>query len=60
MARPAWWVAGEVAAMVGGGNAPQTADEAYKVAGTMAAPLGAVQYSELGFSGRAAAAAGVA
>jgi heat shock protein HtpX len=39
---------------------PQTADEAFKVAGTMAAPLGAVQYNELGFSGRAAAAAGVA
>ena len=60
MARPAWWVAGEVAALVAGGNAPQTAEEAFKVAGTMAPALGSVQFSELGFSGRAVSAAGVA
>jgi len=60
MARPAWWVAGEVAALVAGGNAPQTAEEAFKVAGTMAPALGSFQFSELGFSGRAVSAAGVA
>ena len=60
MARPAWWVAGEAASIVRGGNAPQSADEAYAVAATLAAPLGAVNYAELGYMGRAATPAGVA
>jgi len=60
MARPAWWVAGEVASLVSGGNAPQTADQAYAVAGSLATQFGGVPYGELGFVGRAVAGAGVA
>jgi len=60
MARPAWWVAGEAASLASGGSAPQTADEAFRVAAALAPQLSAVQYGELGFTGRAAAGAGVA
>ncbi|HET7040487.1 MAG TPA: 2Fe-2S iron-sulfur cluster-binding protein [Gemmatimonadales bacterium] len=60
MARPAWWVAGEAAAIARGGNAPQTAEEAYAVAAGLAPQFGAVAYAELGFVGRGATPAGVA
>ncbi len=62
MARPAWWVAGEVASLLGGGDAPQSADAAFKLAAAMAPQFGGVAYAELGFIGRstAAAPAGVA
>ena len=55
MARPAWWVAGEVASLLGGGDAPQSADAAFKLAVAMAPQFGGVAYAELGFIGRATA-----
>jgi predicted molibdopterin-dependent oxidoreductase YjgC len=55
MARPAWWVAGEVASLLGGGDAPQSADAAFKLATAMAPQFGGVGYGELGFVGRATA-----
>ncbi len=60
MARPAWWAAGEAHALLAGGNAPQSVDEAFAVAAKLAAPLGGVTFAELGFIGRKAVAAGVA
>lgn len=60
MARPAWWVAGEAAAIARGGDAPQTNEAAYAVAAGFAPQLGAVGHAELGFTGRAAQPAGVA
>ena len=60
MARPAWWVAGEAASLARGGAAPESAEQAYAVAATLAGRFGAVGYGELGYMGRTATPAGVA
>jgi NADH-quinone oxidoreductase subunit G len=53
MARPAWWIAGEVLAGQGpDADAPSTAGEAFRmIAGTVAAFAG-LGHEDLGFSGR--------
>ncbi len=59
MARPAWWVAGETAALVHGAEAPQSVELAFLAAAAMAPQLGGVRYADLGFVGRVPVAAPV-
>jgi NADH-quinone oxidoreductase subunit G len=61
MARPAWWVAGEVLAGRGpDADAPATADEALSLLGSFNAALADVSWRSLGFSGRVVGPAAVA
>jgi NADH-quinone oxidoreductase subunit G len=64
MARPAWWVAGEVLAGPGPDtDAPSTAEEAFAALGDRWPLLAGIRYADIGFTGRvlpAAAGAGAA
>jgi NADH-quinone oxidoreductase subunit G len=64
MARPAWWVAGEVLAGPGpDADAPSTAEEAFAALGDRWPLLAGFRYGDIGFTGRvlpAAAGAGAA
>ena len=58
MARPAWWVAGEV--LLGRGpndDAPASADEAFELLGRYYPAFAGISYRDIGFSGRALAGA---
>ncbi len=60
MARPAWWVAGEVLAGRGpDADAPATADEALALLGTFHPVLAGITSRSLGYSGQVIDAAGV-
>jgi NADH-quinone oxidoreductase subunit G len=63
MARPAWWIAGEVLA-ADGTEAPATAEEAFALLGAGWPAFAGLTYADLGFTGRvlaeAAPAAGAA
>jgi NADH-quinone oxidoreductase subunit G len=53
MARPAWWVAGEVLAGPGpDADAPSTAEEAFELLAERWPVFGALGYTEIGFIGR--------
>jgi hypothetical protein len=53
MARPAWWVAGEVLAGDGPSpSAPSTASEAFALLGERWPVFGGVTYADLGYTGR--------
>jgi NADH-quinone oxidoreductase subunit G len=53
MARPAWWVAGEVLSGPGpSGDAPATAEEAFALLGATWPVFAGLSYAELGFTGR--------
>lgn len=52
MARPAWWVAGEVAARRGVGPAPGTAAEAFAALGEYLPAVAGLSHAALGFGGR--------
>jgi NADH-quinone oxidoreductase subunit G len=53
MARPAWWVAGEVLAGPGpDGDAPSTAEEAFRLLGERWPVFGGMGYADMGFTGR--------
>jgi NADH-quinone oxidoreductase subunit G len=61
MARPAWWIAGEVLAGPGpDADAPATAAQAFALLGRTWAPFAGLSYADLGFTGRLLAAAGLA
>jgi len=58
MARPAWWVAGEVLAGPGpDADAPSTAEEAFVLLGDRWPVFGGLRYADIGFTGRTLAAA---
>jgi NADH-quinone oxidoreductase subunit G len=58
MARPAWWIAGEVLAGPGpDADAPATAAQAFALLGRTWPAFAAVTYSDLGFTGRVLASA---
>jgi NADH-quinone oxidoreductase subunit G len=53
MARPAWWVAGEVIAGPGpDADAPASAAQAFAILGRQVEALGGLSYGDLGFTGR--------
>jgi NADH-quinone oxidoreductase subunit G len=53
MARPAWWIAGEVLAGPGpSADAPATAEEAFALVGAAWPVFGGLTYADLGFTGR--------
>ena len=53
MARPAWWIAGEVLAGPGpSAEAPATAEEAFALVGATWPVFGGLTYADLGFTGR--------
>jgi hypothetical protein len=53
MARPAWWVAGEVLAGPGpDADAPSTAEEAFLLLGERWPLFGGIRYGDIGFTGR--------
>jgi NADH-quinone oxidoreductase subunit G len=53
MARPAWWIAGEVLAGRGpSADAPGTAEEAFALVGAAWPVFGGLTYADLGFTGR--------
>ncbi len=53
MARPAWWIAGEVLAGPGpDADAPSTAEEAFRQMGDRWPIFGGLSYADLGFTGR--------
>jgi predicted molibdopterin-dependent oxidoreductase YjgC len=53
MARPAWWVAGEVLAGPGpDADAPATAAQAFALLGRTWPAFAGLSYSDLGFTGR--------
>jgi hypothetical protein len=53
MARPAWWVAGEVLARPGpDADAPSTAEEAFGLLGDRWPVFAGLGYTEIGFTGR--------
>jgi len=53
MARPAWWVAGEVIAGPGpSASAPATAAQAFELLGERWPVFAGTTYDEIGFSGR--------
>jgi predicted molibdopterin-dependent oxidoreductase YjgC len=53
MARPAWWVAGEVLAGPGpSADAPSTAAEAFEMLGEWWPVFAGLTYADLGFTGR--------
>jgi predicted molibdopterin-dependent oxidoreductase YjgC len=53
MARPAWWIAGEVLASQGPSpDAPATAEEAFALVGATWPVFGGLTYADLGFTGR--------
>jgi hypothetical protein len=58
MARPAWWVAASAWENLGGGQAPETAEEALARLGEIIPPLGGLSYRELGLTGRVLAGIG--
>jgi NADH-quinone oxidoreductase subunit G len=61
MARPAWWVAGEVLAGPGPGtDAPSTAEEAFLLLGERWPLFSGIQYADIGFTGRVLTAASAA
>jgi NADH-quinone oxidoreductase subunit G len=55
MARPAWWIAAEAAALLHGGQSPATAADAFAALGGWVAPLAGWTYADLGLTGRVAA-----
>jgi predicted molibdopterin-dependent oxidoreductase YjgC len=58
MARPAWWIAGEVLAGPGpDADAPATAAQAFALLGRTWATFAGLSYADLGFTGRVLAAA---
>ncbi len=61
MARPAWWVAGEVLAGPGpDADAPATAAEAFAILAEAYPAFAGLSHAEIGFGGRVLAAAGAA
>lgn len=61
MARPAWWVAGEVLAGPGpDADAPSTAEEAFVLLGDRWPVFAGIRYADIGFTGRVLAAAPLA
>ena len=52
MARPAWWVAASAWEDLGGGQAPETAEEAFARLGETIPPFGGLSYDDLGLTGR--------
>jgi NADH-quinone oxidoreductase subunit G len=53
MARPAWWIAGEVLAGPGpSADAPGAAEEAFALVGSAWPVFGGLSYADLGFTGR--------
>jgi NADH-quinone oxidoreductase subunit G len=53
MARPAWWIAGEVLAGPGpSADAPATAEEAFALVGAVWPVFAGLSYADLGFTGR--------
>ncbi len=61
MARPAWWIAGEVLAGPGpDADAPATADQAFALLGRRWPVLAGLTHASLGFTGRVLAMAGPA
>jgi NADH-quinone oxidoreductase subunit G len=53
MARPAWWIAGEVLAGPGpSADAPATAEEAFALVGAAWPVFAGLSYADLGFTGR--------
>jgi NADH-quinone oxidoreductase subunit G len=52
MARPAWWIAAEVAARLTGEPAPASAAEAFAALGRWIPALAGLTYAELGHTGR--------
>ena len=61
MARPAWWVAGEVIAGPGpDADAPSTAEEAFLLLGERWPLFGGMRYADIGFTGRVLTAAAAA
>jgi NADH-quinone oxidoreductase subunit G len=53
MARPAWWIAGEVLAGQGpNADAPATAGEAFRLVAESVGAFGGLSHEELGFGGR--------
>ena len=54
MARPAWWVLAELAAMVGRGDRLASAEQAFDRLAATAEPFRGLSYSQLGFAGRLA------
>jgi predicted molibdopterin-dependent oxidoreductase YjgC len=53
MARPAWWVAGEVLGGPGpDADAPSTAEEAFALLGKYWPVFSGVRYADIGFTGR--------
>src|SRR5918999_3882699 len=61
MARPAWWVAGEVLAGPGpSSSAPATAAEAFELLGERWPVFAATSYDDIGFTGRVLDGAGAA
>ena len=53
MARPAWWIAGEVLAGAGpSADAPATAEEAFALVGAAWPVFAGLSYADLGFTGR--------
>jgi NADH-quinone oxidoreductase subunit G len=53
MARPAWWIAGEVLAGPGpSADAPATAEEAFALVGAAWSVFGGLTYADLGLTGR--------
>jgi NADH-quinone oxidoreductase subunit G len=61
MARPAWWVAGEVLAGPGpDADAPSTAEEAFLLLAERWPLFGGIRYADIGFTGRVLTAASAA
>ncbi len=57
MARPAWWVLGELLAETGLGDAPVSTEEAFALMAENEAAFAGLSYEQLGFRGAVAAAA---
>ncbi len=51
MARPAWWVLGELHALVGGGEAPENASEAFATMAEEESAFAGLSYEHLGYNG---------
>jgi predicted molibdopterin-dependent oxidoreductase YjgC len=52
MARPAWWVLGELVAAAGGGEPPAAAADAFADLAAAVEAFGGLSYDALGFAGR--------
>jgi NADH-quinone oxidoreductase subunit G len=59
MARPAWWVLGELVAATGGGDPPASAADAFAQLADSVDVFAGLSYSALGLTGRAVSGAGV-